>query len=165
MRGLVAPRQEPLIQANVGGLLWQRPLQAQLVHCSWASLGGKSEEREGWSCSLKRKLSASAERKDSYPYSGDIPSRWVPFQHGRRPNMKHTHSDRQQHAGKPCTGNSFGAAFTTTARKNVLFWAFARCRQGTVRPRLLQVLSGESTGRSAESRTCSTAKAGQRREG
>ncbi len=40
-----------------------------------ASLGGKSEEREGWSCSLKRKLSASAERKDSYPYSGDIPSR------------------------------------------------------------------------------------------
>ncbi len=40
-----------------------------------ASLGGKSEEREGWSCSLKRKLPANAERKDSYPYSGDIPSR------------------------------------------------------------------------------------------
>ncbi len=73
--------------------------------------------REELSRSLKRKLSVSAERRNSYPHSGDIPSWWVLFQRGRHQSMKHTSRDRQQRAGEPCTSNSYGVAFSTTLRK------------------------------------------------
>ncbi len=32
--------------------------------------------------------------------------------------MKHTRRDRQRRAGEPCTSDSYGAEFATTARKN-----------------------------------------------
>ncbi len=70
----------------------------------------------------------SAERRDSYPHNEDIPTQWVQFQHGRRPRMKHTHSNCQRYVGEPTL--------------LMLFRAFAGWRQGTVRPRLLQALSG-----------------------
>ncbi len=38
MRGLTAPRQEPLIQTAARGLLWWRPLQSQLFNHFWEDM-------------------------------------------------------------------------------------------------------------------------------
>ncbi len=49
--------------------------------------------------------------------------------------MKHTHRDHQRGAVEPCTNNSFGAAFETTAKTNVLFYcSFERLPDGAMGP-------------------------------
>ncbi len=81
----------------------------------------KAGGREGRGCSLKRKRATSAERRDSYHRSGDIPSWWVLFQHGRHPSMKHTRRVCQRRAGEPCKSDKNGTAFATMPQ-NVLFY-------------------------------------------
>ncbi len=49
--------------------------------------------------------------------------------------MKHNHLDRQRRAGEPFTSNSFGAAFETMAKTNVLFYcSFERLPDGGMGP-------------------------------
>ncbi len=38
------------------------------------------------------------------------------------PSMKYTHREHKRCAGEPCTSDSYGAAFATMLRKNLLFY-------------------------------------------
>ncbi len=66
---------------------------------------------EGRSCSLKRKLSVSAERQDWNSRNESSQSRWAKRQRGISPSMTHTQRECHQHAGETFTSYNDGAAF------------------------------------------------------
>ncbi len=54
------------------------------------------------------------ERLISLQWWHSVPVRWVLFQHGWHPSMKHTRCVCQWHAGEPCTIDKNSVAFATT---------------------------------------------------
>ncbi len=70
----------------------------------------KTGGREGRGHSLKRKRSASAERRDWCSRSENNQSQRVRHLHGISPSRKHTRCDRHRRAGETCTSRSNGAA-------------------------------------------------------
>ncbi len=81
----------------------------------------KTGGREGRSRSLKRKLTASAERQDWNARSASNNPRWAQRQRGISPSMTHTQRECHQRAGDSRTSYNDGAAFATTLRWNSLF--------------------------------------------
>ncbi len=70
----------------------------------------KTGGREGWGRALKRKQSASAERRDWCSHSENNQSQRARHLHGISPSRKRTRCDRHRRAGGTCTSRSNGAA-------------------------------------------------------
>ncbi len=100
---------------------WARlSLAAQILCPAVFSSQVPGRKKTGWwegrSRSLKRKSSASAERRDWNSRNESSQPRWAQRQCGISPGMSHTQLDSHQHAGEFCTSYNDGAAFATTLR-------------------------------------------------
>ncbi len=129
--GLMAPREKPLAQPAARWLLRGRPFEPELVDslfswCGWAPYDRharilcpavcssqvpgrkKTGGHEGRSRSLKRKLSANAERQDWNSRNESSQARWAQHQRGISPSMTHTQRECHQRAGETCTPQEKG---------------------------------------------------------
>ncbi len=98
-----------------------RPLKSS-AHCFFSQIPGRKKTGgcEGRSRSLKRKLTASAERQDWNAHSVSNQHRWTQRQRVIYPSVTHTQHECHQRAGDSRMSYNDGAAFATTLRWNLL---------------------------------------------
>ncbi len=102
-------------------LACHRPLKSS-AHCFFSQIPGRKKTggSKGRSRSLKRKLTASAERQDWNAHSVSNQHRWTQRQRVISPSITHTQHECHQRAGDSRTSYNDGAAFATTLRWNLL---------------------------------------------